>query len=447
MPDAPFLIGLEPADGSTAAPSNLRPLVVDVRRKASGVRLPYVLGGDAPPQQPSVFLQIWHLGKFEASRLKQVGQGSYLKDDPILQDVEGTNDLLIEIPGFIQQTEAGFQFRVAGAPARGNAPSLGWLRLQLNDAAGNAWPDASGLTVPITSGGAEDELDLACGLYARSGNADPPDDKVAFHCANLTHVIGSQVAEGGIFGLFYSRFSNSKDSNDAAFAAFARIFARKYHSLGLRSGELIIGGTGLDTWNDFKSGIGALRDKVKAGFPAAGEAKLKRLVIMTHGIQTAIAWGSQEQWMGNGNIDLIADTIAPHCTADVLVTLFACSAGHGGAPFAGTPAPGQALGAGSFAEKLLAALQARGLSDAAVWAHVVAGHATLNSELRAFTKAGVMDIVWAVEDPGFGGSSPAGSWVGRFASAGGAARPKALYLELAGIVHPGEAVAQRRGTT
>ena len=441
MPASPLLASLDVIE-PVKIRNNLKPLKLLVRRRASGDDKVPVL--TTAPSEPSAWLQIWHLGQHEAKRLKGLYEGSYLQNDPIMKEVAGEDALLVEIPGFVFDTGTALEFRVLGNPTFGKADALGTLTVQLADGNGAQWPASSpGLTVPISAAGAEDELDIACAIYSAAGNSAAPSDKAPlFHCQNLTHVIGSQLHEGGLLVCLYSLFPESDSGNDKAFGGFAKVFSRKYHPVGIKSGELCIGGVGMGSFEDFKATLPAIRDKVASDYPEAGEVKIRRLAIMTHGMPTCIAWGSQKHWAGIGSIKMIVDAIAPHVTDDVVVTLFACLAafggpGHGGNDFAQAD---RQVGQKSFAQTLLNELIARGISNPAVWAHASAGHATLNSEMRAFTKDGISDIVYLVEQPGFS-KSPRFAWNNRFYAKGGL-KPNAMFLELSGILHPGAAVAK-----
>lgn len=438
-----FIPKLEIDGGKGAALTNLKNLKITIQRasrKTEGTELPYVPASDTgpPADDCKVYLQLWEADTFEK---KVTGEAA-----------NSSNEFLVEIPGFIKQTGSGaatYDFLVGGAPTLATGDTVGWLTLTLKDVNGKPYGE-SGFVVPIV-GEAEDDLDLGVTIEETAGTK-AHESKVwthasLLHVCNLTHIIGAMLAEGGLTLNFWAdmnttearadraewmktRSPDMKDGdgkklakgdssgkyiadiiNDAEFEVQGKEFANRFHSLSLNAaGDLILGSTPFWTGHDqIVSAIQTIRDKVHADFlKGKGEApRLRRLSFMCHGDKHGVWSARPEKWIGNKDCPALAKKLASHMLDDCLLTLYACLTGYGGGgdvTFGATPASGNSVGEGSFAQAMCQALKEAGISRAAVWGHTTAGHTTKNPNLRAFVASQgdvplSADLCWMVQAP------------------------------------------------
>ncbi|HND00026.1 MAG TPA: hypothetical protein PKW90_28120, partial [Myxococcota bacterium] len=100
---------------------------LEILRTGSG-EIPVVENTELP-STPQVYLQIWSVGKIEPRPYgPAAGKGSV----PILNlDPHNKNQdrLCANIGGYIQQSEAGYQFVALEPPTRGPGPQRAWMHL------------------------------------------------------------------------------------------------------------------------------------------------------------------------------------------------------------------------------------------------------------------------------------------------------------------------------
>lgn len=461
MADDLFQASLDKSSKTTLKPFKVLIQPAPARDAAKTTRLAFTPSAGppeaptpGPPDQPNVFLQIWEIDTFEKAKH---GRGKRPKADGGGDEEEkpkDTNDFLIEIPGFIQQTgRRQFELRVhpAAPPTLGSGKALGWFTLELKDATGRPWKDAEGrdLVVPIVGEG-EDEVDLACVLNDAGGKKEHESEWKGgpiVHAANLTHIIGSQLEEGGLTIGFWADLLSKKEKEDLAaarreiakagskaareelmrgkyhdlytgldsannndtFASAGEEYERRFHSVGTKDGQLAIACMPFKATGDITGGVKATCEKVDADFvkkfklAKQDPPKVKRLAMFTHGWGTGIRGGPASGDYEKMKVELaqFVDKVRPFLANDVLVTLFACSTGGGAEEFGEPPAEGPRkhtyVGQGSYADVLCRTLIDKGCADAAVWAHTCPGHTYGNPKLRAFTKDGGADVVWMVK--------------------------------------------------
>jgi hypothetical protein len=440
-----FIPKLEVDGPSGTTKTNLKPLKITITRasrRTDGTELPYISADDTTPpgDDTKVWLQIWECDSFEGSRQQSGGAHS-------------TNQFLVEIPGFIKQTESGgatYEFKVLEAPTLAGGDSVGWFILKVKDSHDQPYGGDAGFIVPIV-GEAEDEVDLGVTLETSAGTRTHASQKWAhascLHVSNLTHVIGAMLAEGGLTLAFWADINDAdmradraswssngrtpplmEDGhksargdrsnkfiadiiNDAEFEVQAGIFATRFHSLRLNAaGDLVLGCTAFcEGEAQISSAVTAICQKVHSDFlrGQGDPPKLRRIAMMAHGWYNGIWTKRPDHFMGKDAARAFARDLAPNCLDDLLFTLYACLCGFkgdaGDATFGSDPAAGKRLGENSFAESLCQSLKDAGLSRAAVWAHTTAGHTTRNPNLRAFVASqgdapNAADLVWLVQD-------------------------------------------------
>jgi hypothetical protein len=461
VPSAPFLTTLTLASpaGRGAIVTNLKPFAVDVQKAVSSPEgpLPYVAQGQPAPSSANVWLQLWSIGENEPKKWR----GHH-----VLKPKAAPNQLCFEAPGYLQETASGFEFRLLGSISKGAGNQLGWIWLAIKDGGGNPLlKDGRPPRAPLVCDGAEDEVDVACALLPAAGNTTCPAHAHVFSFTNLTHVIGSQLREGGLLAGFCAHFNPPKDANDASFPTFGEWAARRTHSLALRDGELVVGATkfaGARGETMIVDGMAQLRAKVHAEFLGGqGEPpKINRFFTVTHGenskaylgISTGNGWLSLATNGVDHRADQLIDGIAPHVTDDVVWSQ--CSCHVGAAPSAGKTDFGDlvadrgSIGSGSWADWCRQALAQRGRSDAAVWGHTSAGDALRNQELRAFTRHGNMDLCYLVYGlPSDGKPIGRQPWSYKFMKSWSDADNQPIVWEFVDISlrHPGALIKSRLG--
>lgn len=420
MPTANFVckLSLLSRGGSGTIVTNLKPFQIEVLRGAVGPgTLPYAATGEGPPGAPNVWFQLWTLGENEPR---------HWTGAPNVRPHPAPNELSVEIPGYLQETAQGFEFRAMGAPHKGTGQQLGWISLSLIDANGKPrMQEGREPRIPIVSAGQDDEVDVVCALLPSAGTATVPKNSPVFSFTNLTHIIGSQLREGGLLLGFHVSIPGATSADDLAFPGFGEMGAQRSHALGLRNGELVVASSEftepqreaqiLDT-------MAKVRDKVHREFlHGQGEVpKINRFFTATHGSDNAGVNGIQ---VGKGvpgwlrykdpRFDKFMDGLAQHLTPDAVWAQCSCSIGHapGNAAdaFGNLGADRKAVGTGSFSDECRRALAKRGVTDVAIWGHVMAGNSFFNATLRAFTKDGNMDVCYLAH--GLGRRVTASEWL------------------------------------
>ncbi len=408
MASAKFIATLDLADaaGKSAILTNLKPFKVLVQKAAASPDpdLPFHAAADTP-SAPDVWLQIWSMGENEPKKWK---------GPPQLKPKDGKNELCCEIPGFIAEAAGGHEFRALGAPKAGSGNALGWMKLRLADPSGKPWQkDGKDFHAQITADGVEDEVDVACTLQPAAGNSTAPGKSAhVFTFTNMNHVIGSQLKEGGLtLGFFVDcpHANPAKPNSDFNFRMYGEWGGRRAQSLGLKNGEIYIGATGFQKdEGDIVDAMAAIRDKVHKEFlDGQGEKpKIKRFFSCTHGDSNAKILGMKAgedcAWLvsPSDRLEKFLDGVASHCADDMVWAQCSC---HCAAPRSASPngdycvsPKDPKVGEGSFSDVCRKGLEKRGRADAAVWGHTSAGDAIRNTQLRAFTKEGNMDLCYMV---------------------------------------------------
>jgi hypothetical protein len=499
-----FFAHLEVSDGT--ARTTLKPLQIKLekgsRKNETAKKIPYTMKDKDPPSEAKVWLQVWDVQTYEgdAQHKAEVKKKKKAGGTP-------TNALLVELPGYIQQTARDkFEFRVLGAPTMGSGDSLGWLTLLLQDPTGQPWKNGDkDLVVPIL-GDSDDEIDLGCVFETSAGTKSHESEWKSnpYHLVNLTHALLAMQEEGGLTVGMWADL-NSKEArqdradwwdnghpalpsdshssgpigdlsnryiadiiNDAEFEGAGANFARRYHSIGLVKDELTLTATPFKSESDIFSTVQTICDKVEEQFlKPLGKPRLKvrKLAFFTHGSwqdgagllmsKSATAGDSHncsEKWIGKNNIPKWVDNLAKNLHDEVVVALMACLAGKGNDAFGEAP-KGTYVGESSFGATLCKALHEQGgLPNPAVWAHTTAGHTYGNPNLRAFTKDNGADLVWMVPgntqtDDAKERRSTVNKWLGKRA----VRKPTEKMMEQwdehlhAALCHPGAQVAQCSG--
>jgi hypothetical protein len=447
--------------GSTAR-TTLKPLQIKLE-KGSGKnkdakKIPYTMQDKAVPSEAKVWLQVWDIQTYEgdAKHRAEVLKKKKKNETP-------TNSLLVELPGYIQQTDRNkFEFRVLGAPTFGSGDALGWLTLLLQNRDGKPWKKGEkDLVVPFI-GDSDDEIDLGCSLETSAGTKSHGSEWKTnpYHVVNLTHILLAMQEEDGLTMGLYADL-NSPDAlkdranwwknghpplgpdphnsgpvgeitnryigdiiNDDEFPGAGENFARRFHSVGLDpKGELTLGSTPFKGEGDIFSTVQKVCDKVEEEFlKPLGKPRLKvrRLAFFTHGStqdSSGLLMGKSakgaasgkhphkcgESWIGKPALPRWVDNLAKNLHDEVVIALMACLAGQGNDAFGELPKASY-VGESSFAAALCKALHEQGgLKNPAVWAHTTEGHTYGNAHLRAFTKDNGADLVWMVP-----GNTPTG---------------------------------------
>ncbi len=406
MPTAKFIATLELADGAghSAVITNLKPFKVAVQKAASSPDgdLPFHSG--EPATEPDVWLQIWSMGENEPKKWR---------GPPSLKPPAGKNELCCEIPGYLAEVSGAYEFRALAAPKPGSGNPLGWMKLRMNDGSGKPWQkDGKDLHAQITADGVEDEVDVACTLQKAAGGSTAPAKAPIFSFTNLNHVIGSQLKEGGLTLGFYVDCPHAdprKPNSDFNFRAYGEWGARRAHALGIKNGELYIGASGFQ--KDEQDIIDAMKlvvQKVHAEFlEGAGDPpKVKRFFSCTHGDSNKSILGMKAgencPWLvhPSDRLEKFLDQLAPMLMNDAVWAQCSC---HCAAPRSASPngdyclqAKDPKVGEGSFSDECRKGLEKRGVAEVAVWGHTSAGDAIRNTQLRAFTKYGNMDLCYMV---------------------------------------------------
>jgi hypothetical protein len=456
MPSAPFIATMSLAKPG-AIQTNLKPFRIDVQKAASSPKgpLPYATQSESPPSTPNVWFQLWYLGQNEAKNWHGW---------PDMKPPPADNQLCFEAPGYIQETQQGYEFRLLGDIKKGSGNQLGWIWLAIHDARGNPiQKDGREPRMPLVAAGADDEMDVVCTLQSAAGNTSCPTTAHTFSFTNLTHVIGSQLREGGLITCFNVFLPDSKNENDKAMPAYGRFAARRMHALGLKDGELCIGSIPFTAPKDealILEGLTQLRDKVKQDFfGGTGEApKVNRLMTITHGESNQYARGilCGASWLkvtDTARFGKFMDGLAPHLTDDAVWGLYACHCGAGLASgdvsdFGKLSPDRKSVGTDAVADVFRRELAKRGRSNAAIWAHTSRGDALLNQELRAFTQFGNMDLCYLTMGfPASGQPIGAAQWAFKFEHSwsDAYAHPDNWYFVDVALKHPGALIRSKLG--
>ena len=410
MSSAKFIASLDLADpaGKTAVITNLKPFRVLVQKAANSPdgELPCHEAGDVPAA-PDVWLQIWSMGANEAAKWR---------GPPALKPTGGQNQLCTEIPGAICATADGYEFRALGAPAPGSGNPLGWMKLKLADPAGKPWlNNGKEYHAQITADGVEDEVDVACTLQKAAGGTAAPTKAHVFTFTNLNHVIGSQLKEGGLTLGFHVHCPHSTTGSnpDNSFRMYGQWGARRAHALGVKDGELTIGSSGFEFGEqNIIDAMTQVIDKVHKEFllGQGAKPKVKRFFTCTHGDShngavriVGMKVGENGAWLTldtKERFEKFLDQLAPMLAGDSVWAQCSC---HCAAPPEAAPSGDYCMhpkdpkvGTGSFTDLCRKGLAKRGVGDVAVWGHTSKGDAIRNTQLRAFTQHGNMDLAYMV---------------------------------------------------
>lgn len=186
-------------------------------------------------------------------------------------------------------------------------------------------------------------------------------------------------------------------SNDMEFTRVGPDFAERCSAfMADANGRLTVGSHVIHSPDPIAPALQAVRTAAQQAL-GEGEAPLvRRIAIFCHGFSTGL--NMHEGALRARDAERVVAQWAPHLAPNVVIALYACSAGRSDFVPRGTdstsdptygrePAEGQVRGSGSMGFALRDALVAAGKTECTVWAHTTVGHTTDNSFLRCFAGA------------------------------------------------------------
>jgi hypothetical protein len=183
----------------------------------------------------------------------------------------------------------------------------------------------------------------------------------------------------------------------------AKVWAEREQSIGFKGDtfsatEVIFGKAILDknriSLSDIITSLGTLLNRAiskvappegRQPSPKAGPSKIRTLAIFTHGWTGGAHIGPSD--IKIGNVNSIITAIAPYCTNDINVILYACHTARGQSEKEDWRKSTMESGGGSdsLAATIRDALIDANLDQASVWGHTTRGHTTTNFALRFFS--------------------------------------------------------------
>ncbi len=362
---------------------------------------------DPPPTTADCHLQIWELDYFHTNRFL-AGEETDSSDR--------RNQRIASFPGVVMIEGRRAVFHPIGDPdlVRDTVDhDLGKVNIGLIPM-GETVQRAYGIPLPefetIFELGAAIRTSATDERFGEERDISP--HKVRNVVASLRH----QVAERG--GITVSFVADYRESNGRLRPSETPFTAQGEECLGtlpsfVGSGEdFSINCHLTNDWHTMASHIDAARSAAGSILGVSPGPKVATILIYSHGTPRGLKLVYSGE--GNGRADFRAanslrdrdvrrfvQAIRPHITNDIVLTLFACSAGRGYSSGSvgrmdtmhGRPYPCEHVGADSLGWMFKQEFQRRGIARPTVWAHATAGHAAHNSWLRVFSHLGTAELI------------------------------------------------------
>ena len=364
----------------------------------------------APEPEPATadcHLQIWELDHFQTNR--------FLSGEETDSSDVG-NQRIASIPGVVMIENRRPVFRPLGEPtlARGTVdPDLGKVILSLTPL-GETAERTYEIPLPefetIFELGAAIRTSATDDGYGESRNISP------YKVRNIKASLRHQVAErGGITVAFvadYREADGSLRGEETPFTAQGEQCLQNLPAF-VGAGDTVTMAYHLtNDWHEMAGRIDAARTAAGRVLGVSPAPKVATILIYCHGapgalklVYTGPGHGQADFRAANSlrsrDVPAFVDAIRTHVANDLVLTMFACSAGRGYSAggerlqdaMHGRPYPCEHVGADSLGWLLLRELMRRGISRPTVWAHATAGHATHNCWLRGYSHLGTADLV------------------------------------------------------
>jgi hypothetical protein len=349
------------------------------------------------------YLQLWELDFYKTNTRR------WLADE---ETDLGThvNQRIVSIPGVVVQEGRRFYFRPTSLPAQTTDRMNGKAILSLKSVG-----QTSAQNYEIALPQFETFFELAATLrtnetdnaYAALQNIPP------YPVKNVEASLRHQIEELGGFAVAFVadyRPAALTDINEGEFHKQAEDMLDVLPTFIIEGGDFKMGFYRINDYRDVANLIDQTRNAAKQflSLPDADPSpRVAMLAFYAHGSRKALKLaysgpGNVGDWTAPGSlrdtrVQAFVTSILNHVTGNLVVPLFACSAGRGAAPNPdtnfGRVHSCEELGGDSLAWTLFHELSRRGIDSSTVWAHTTGAHTTRNPKLRVFSKYGSADFV------------------------------------------------------
>lgn len=360
------------------------------------------------------YLQLWELDYYDlrAAPGSNRGRSSQAEFDEQTDMGQRTNRHVATFPGVITRTGRTYQFRPIGDPTLEQAqldPQIGKLQVAFTPV-GAAQEQTYDIFLP------EYEGVLEVSMCVRTTMDDSTwggrNRHMAYAIRNVEASLRRQIAQrGGISAAFVADYSpaSATDAGEAEFHKQAEDMIDTLPTFVVRNNTIRMGYELTNDYNQWAGQLQTLRNTVHTflGIPANVEApKIAFLGLYAHGsrVSIKIAYTGvrvRTDWSAAGSLRAnraagFVQQIRDHLASEVVIALFACSAGGGreeNRDDYGRIHPCEENGADSLGWTLYHELRRAGFPHATVWAHTNAAHTTRNPRLRVFCEHGSADFL------------------------------------------------------